>query len=97
MKGLRLFFMIRSMHRGCDVPFFLLFVRLVCLFNFRPDVLDIVYNGNFFGHATLKSVFNVLDETIHLSSLPYFRLYFRHAQLDHEDQGRVNKLAKMVF
>jgi len=57
------------------------------LFNFRLDVLDIVYNDNLLGHATLKGVFNILDETTHLPSLLYFRLYFRHARLDHEGQG----------
>ena len=67
------------------------------LFNFHLDVLDIVYNGNLFGYVTLKGVFNVLDGTRCLPSLPYFRICFRHARLDHEGQGRANKLAKDGF
>ena len=46
------------------------------LFNFRPDILDILYNDNLFGHATLKGVSDVLDEIKHLSSLPHFLTLF---------------------
>ena len=46
------------------------------LVDFRLDVLDIIYNDNLFGHATLKSVFDVVDEIKHLPSLPYFQLCF---------------------
>jgi len=35
-----------------------------------------------------------MDEIEHLPSLSHFRLYFGHAQLDHESQDRVNRLAK---
>ena len=64
------------------------------LFSFRLDVLDIVYNGNLFGHAILKGFFDDLDEIEYLPSLPHFQLYFRHARLDHEGQDGVIELAK---
>ena len=64
------------------------------LFDFHLDVLDIIYNGNLFGHATLKWVFNVRDKIEQLLSLPHFRLCFRLTHLDHEGQDTVIKLAK---
>ena len=42
------------------------------LFNFPLVVLDIVYHGDLFGHATLKSVFNVMDKIEQLPSLLHF-------------------------
>ena len=42
------------------------------LFNFPLDALGIIYNGNFFGHATLKGVFDIMVEIEKLPSLPYF-------------------------
>ena len=72
----------------------LLVLILVFSFDFRLNILDILYNNNLFGYTTLKGVFNVLDEIIHLPSLPHFDYVFRHAQLDHEGQDRVNRLAE---
>jgi len=44
--------------------------------------------------VTLKGVYNILDETRHLPSLPHFLFYFGKARLDHEGQDGVIKLAK---
>ena len=59
-------------HMGCDINLASFVYEISFLFNFHLDVLAIVYNGNLFGHVTLKVVFNVLDETRYLSSLPHF-------------------------
>jgi len=84
VTGLRLSFTIRSMHLEYNVPFCLLFMRLVFLFNFHQDVLRIIYNGNLSGHDTLKGVFNVLDLARHLLFCLMFDTVFKHVQLNHE-------------
>ena len=89
MKIMRSFFMMLSMHLGCDIP-----LSLASEIRFLFQFSSITYNGNLFDHTTLKGVFDVFDKMKHLPSLPHFLLYFRHAQLDHEGQDRVNKLAK---
>ena len=51
-------------------------VYFVYEISFRLYVLDIVYNSNLFGYATLKGDFDVLDKARYLPSLPHFQLCF---------------------
>ena len=46
--------------------------EIIFLFDFHLDVLDVLYNGNLFGHITLKGVFDVLDKIKYLPSLGHF-------------------------
>ena len=45
----------------CSLVSYVSLVRLGFVFGFRPDGLDLFYNGNLFGQATLKGDFIVLD------------------------------------
>ena len=45
----------------CSLVSFVSLMRIGFSFSFRTDGLDLFYNGNLFGHATLKGDFIVLD------------------------------------
>ena len=47
-------------------------VYLAYEISFLLRFLSIIYNGNLSGYATLKGVFDVLDEMKNLPSLPLF-------------------------
>ena len=77
------------MHLRCDVPLCFFASENSFLFPFS----SVVYSDNFFDHATLKGVFDVLDEMKFLPSLHFFYHIARRAQLlDHGGQDRVNRL-----
>ena len=45
----------------CSLVSYVSLVRLGFTFGFHPDGLDLFYNGNLFGQATLKEDFIILD------------------------------------
>ena len=45
----------------CSLVFVVSLMRMYFLFGFRIDGLDLFYNGNLVGHATLKVYFIVLN------------------------------------
>jgi len=84
------------------VPFVLL-MRIGFSFSFRINGLDLFYNGNLFGHATLKGDFIVLDlDNTYDNTSAAFVSYFDsnsesvkwHARLGHVGQDRMRRLVK---
>ena len=78
-------------------------IKLEFFFNSHIDGLDLVYDGNVFGHTTLKNDFLVLDldDSCNNSSsifVSHFSSDFEsikwHRRLDHINQDRMNRLAK---
>ena len=55
---------------------------------------SVEYNDSLFGHATLKGLFGVLDKKKIFHLCLVVDSVFRHAQLDHEGQDRLKKIAK---
>jgi len=82
---------------------FLYFFSKIITFGFHPDGLDLFYNGNLFGQATLKEDYIVLDlddnyNNISFTFASYFDSNFEsvkwHARLGYVGQDTINRLAK---
>jgi len=82
---------------------FVLLLRIGFSFSFRTDGLDLFYNGNSFGHATLKGDFIILDlDNTCGNTSTTFVSYFDsnsesvkwQARLNHMGEDRIGRLAK---
>ena len=78
-------------------------MRIYFSFSFRTNGLDLFYNDNFFGQATLKGDFFVLDlDNIYNNTSTVFVSFFDsnsksvkwHARLGHMGQERMRRLVK---
>ena len=71
-------------------------VPKISFLKFRLDVLDIVWNGDSFGHVTLKGVFNGRDKNI-FYPCPFFDSVLDMLDLTIRVKIRINELAKYGF
>jgi len=87
----------------CSLVSYISLVRLGFTFGFRPDRLNLFYNGNLFGQATLKGDFIVLnlDDNYNNISSAYVSYFDSnsesvkwHARLGHVGQDRINRLVQ---
>jgi len=87
----------------CSLVSFVSLMRIRFSFSFRTDGLDLLYNGNLFGHATLKGDFVVLDldDTYDNTSATFISFFDSnseyvkwHARLGHVGQDRMGRVTK---
>jgi len=87
----------------CSLVSFVSLMRIGFSFSFRTDDLDLFYNGNLFGHATLKGDFIILNlNNTYENTSTAFVSYFDsnsesvkwHARLSHVGQDRMGRLAR---
>jgi len=87
----------------CSLVSFVSLMRIGFSFGYRTDGLDLFYNSNLFGHATLKGDFIVLDlDNAYDNKSAVYVSYFDsnsesvkwHARLGYVGQDRRGRLAK---